>query len=175
MAAPKSKTGNFDEFANIIYQNITESAANTLTFQQIQTGYGTLDKKGWIVSRIEWYVPLASVNLLGTSADLIQIALVTSNLITTLSLADASLIDLLELGLLQATAVGQNPFFKPLIRDFSSLPGGGRLMLPYPLYIGVKGTDLTAAINAAARIFFTERDLGDQEWMELVQQTRLLV
>jgi hypothetical protein len=175
MAGKKSVGGVSDQFSNIVYQTIDESAANTLTFQQIQTGYGSLDKKGWLISRIEWYLPLATLNQLGQAADLIQVALTTSNLVSSLTLQDASLIDLMELGIIVWTAVGVSPVYKPLIRDFSNLPGGGRIVLPYPLYLAVKGTDLGGAISAACRIFFTEIDLDEAGWMELVQQTRLLV
>jgi hypothetical protein len=99
---------------------------------------------------------------------------VTSNLLSSLTLQDASVVDMFELEVLMATAVGFAFQPQPLIRDFSSLPGGGRLVLPYPLYLAAKGTSLATATSPACRIYFTERDLGDSEWMELVQQTRLL-
>lgn len=163
-----------DEFSNIVYVSVTESAANTLTFQQIQTGYGSLQKTGWIVSRLEYYLTAADLNKIGAADDVLQVALVTSNLMSSLTLQDASVVDLFQLQKLSATEVGFEFMPQPLIRDFSSLPGGGRLVLPYPLWLAVKGTSLASATTPALRIFFTERELGDKEWMELVQQTRLL-
>lgn len=171
---PKSKGNVQDEFPNVVYVQVTESAANTLTFQQIQTGYGSLQKTGWIIHRLEYYLTPTDINKMANADDSIQVALVTSNLLSALTLQEASVIDLYQMESLMATAVGFSFAPQPLIRDFSSLPGGGRLVLPYPLYLAVKGTSLATALAPAARIFFTERDLGDQEWMELVQQTRLL-
>jgi hypothetical protein len=171
MATAKKTT---DEFPNIVYVGVTESAANTLTFQQIQTGYGSLQKTGWVVHRIEYYLTQTTIQLLLNTDDLLQLALCTSNLASSLTLQDASMIDLLEIGVSIYSSVGVVFSEKPMIRNFSDLPGGGRLVLPYPLFLAVKGTSVAAAMVAAARIFFTERELGDSEWMELVQQTRLL-
>lgn len=163
-----------DEFSSIVYQTVTEAAANTLTFAQIQTGYGSLQKTGWVLHKLEYYISAATLDLLQADDDILQIALVTSNLVTTLSLADASLVDLLELGLAVYTSVGVSWHIKPIIRDFTTLPGGGKLILPYPLWLGIRGTSLGAACTGALRMYFTERDLKDSEWMDLVQQTRLL-
>jgi hypothetical protein len=170
----KSKAGIRDEFSAIVYQTVTESAANTLTYAQIQTGYGSLQKTAWIIHRLEYYIPANVLNFIGAADDVLQIALVTSNLLTTLSLAEASVVDLFHLEQLSATQVGFQFLPQPLIRDFSALPGGGKLVLPYPLWLAAKGTSLGSAATVAIRLFFTERDLADADWMELVQQTRLL-
>jgi len=169
-----SRRGGIDEFSSIVYQTVTESGANTLTFGQVQTGYGSLDKIAWIIHKIEWYMPTATKNLLLANDDIIALALVTSNLLTSLSLADASMIDLMELQKHQETQVGYELWPQPIIRNFTDLPGGGKLVLPYPLYIAIKGTSLASAGTGACRLYFTERALESNEWMELVQQTRLL-
>lgn len=172
--ATKAKRNVPDEFSNIVYTSVTESVANTLTFQQIQTGYGSLQKTGWIISRLEYYLTAADLNKIAAADDVLQIALTTSNLLTDLSLANASVIDLFQLEKLSATEVGFGFMPQPMARDFSDLPGGGRLVLPYPLYLAAKGTSLGSATSPAVRIFFTERELGPDEWMELAQSQRLL-
>lgn len=165
---------NQDIFPNVVYAEVTESAANTLTFEQIQTGYGSLNKTGWVIHRIEYYLDSTTLNLVTEPGDDLQIALVTSNLITSLTLQSAAVVDLLEIMILQDTAVGFEQKHMPMIRDFSSLPGGGKLVLPYPIFLAAKGTALGSAATVACRISFTERELTDVEWQELVQQTRLL-
>jgi hypothetical protein len=163
-----------DIFPNIVYASVVESAANTLTFQKIETGYGSLQKTAWIIQRIEWYLSASARNLIVAADDSVSAALVTSNLITALDLAQAALIDLYEYKVHYQTSVGFVPTPDPVIRDFAELSGGGRLVLPYPLYVAVKGTSIASAVTVKCRISFVEKELSDSDWMELVQQTRLL-
>jgi len=60
------------------------------------------------------------------------------------------------------------------VRDFSSLPGGGLLTLPNPLYLAVQGESLASAVTVRARIHFSRMDMEAENWIELVEQTRLL-
>jgi len=163
-----------DTFVNLVYAACTETAANTLTFQKIETGYGSLQKTAWIIQRIEWYLSASARNLIVAADDSVTAALVSSNLITTLDLAQASLFDLYEYKVHYQTSVGFAPTADPVIRDFAELSGGGRLCLPYPLYVAVKGTSIASAVTIKCRISFIEKELSDADWMELVQQTRLL-
>jgi len=163
-----------DVYPNIVYASVVESAANTLTFTKIETGYGGLQKTAWIIHRIEWFLGIGIRSLVIDNSDAIDCALVTSNLISALDLSQAALIDLYEFKTFEKSAVGFRCFDDPITRNFADLPGGGRIVLPYPLYLAVKGVSLASAVTVKARIFFTERELGDADWMELVQQTRLL-
>ena len=166
--------GVADRFANIVYATVTESVADTLTFQQIQTGYGSLEKVGWVISRLEYYVTSATQQAINAAGDYLQTALVTSNLISELSLASSQVLDMMDIQSHVVTGVGFELIYEPLIRDFSNLPGGGKLCLPYPIYLAVDSNGLALTAEVSCRINFTEIELQDQEWMELVQQTRLL-
>lgn len=164
-----------DIFVNKVYVSVTESAANTLTFQKIETGYGSLQKTAWIIQRIEYFFPLGqALSLVLDNSDAIDLALCTSNLITSINLASASIIDLMEIQETQKSSVGFERYFLPIARNFADLPGGGLLVLPYPLYLAVKGTSLASPVSASCRISFIEKDIGDKDWMELVQQQCLL-
>jgi len=163
-----------DEFSSIVYVSHQQAVANTLEFTQIQTGYGSLQKTAWIINRIEWYIPGAELAKIVANADEIQLALTTSNLVSSLSLADSALMDLFQIQISAQTAVGFEYYEMPKIRDFSGLPGGGKMVLPYPLFMAVNSASLATAISASARIYFTEREMDQDEWLELVQQTRLL-
>ena len=46
--------GGKDKYANIIYDEVTESAANTLTFESIDVGLNLFDKIGLKISRVEY-------------------------------------------------------------------------------------------------------------------------
>jgi hypothetical protein len=163
-----------DSYANKAYGVVTESAANTLTFAEIQTNVEVFSKIAWVVHRIEWYIAATQMTKLAAADDVIQAALVSSNSISALSLGAPAVIDLLELALLFSTAVAYTEVPNPRIRDFTQLPGGGIIVAPRPLYLAVKGTSLATALTVAARIHFTVKELAADEYLELVDFYRIV-
>lgn len=163
-----------DQFANKFYGAVDESAANTLTFAEIQTNVDVFSKKAWVLHRLEWYFTTTAAHLLIAVDDRIQAALVSSNKMSALGLDDAGVIDLFELQVAFSTAVGFQEYTHPISRDFSSLPGGGLIIAPRPLYLAVKGTSLAAALHVAARGYFTALDLNADEYLELVDFYRIV-
>jgi hypothetical protein len=156
---------------NIVYQTVTESAANTLTYAKFETGYGTLDKTGWIINRIE-YFPIAF--LPDANNDSYEMAITTSNQLAALGLDAAAVKHYLKIMMPMFSSVGWAIVITPHIIDLSTLPGRGLLVLPVPLYIAIKGTGLPSALTVKCRLYFETVDLDDQMWVELVEQTRLL-
>jgi len=173
MPAVKNKGIAGDEFCAMVYASCLQSGANTLTFTKLETGYGTLDKSAWNIRRIEYYLSATDLDKLLTSADGISMALTTSALVSALSLSSAAVLDLFQLQLYYSAAAMQL-IEMPFIRDFTNLPGGGKLCLPNPLYLAVNSTSLATAVTAYMRISFTVQPLEDNQWVELVEQTRLL-
>jgi len=169
---PEKRVG--DQFANVIYGSVTESAAGTLTFTKLETGYGSLNRVGWVVHKLEFYLAVGMSSLIIDNADAIQMAVTKSNLISSVTLDQAAVIDLCQMQFSYRTSVGFAMDMQPIIRDFTMLPGGGKLVLPYPLFLAVKGISLASAVTVATRISFTEQELTDKDWLELVEQTRLL-
>lgn len=163
-----------DKFANKFYGSVTESAANTLSFAEIPTNVDVFAKSAWVLHRLEWYIPEAVWDLLVASADSVQIALTSSRQISTLKLDNSAVIDLLELMEVTWNATSILISQNPIIRDFTGLPGGGLIIAPRPLYIAVKGTSLTAAVDAELRGYFTRLDLTADEYIELVDFYRIV-
>jgi len=163
-----------DAFANKFYGEATETAANTLTFAEIQTNVDVFAKKAWVLHKLEWYLGPGAINAIDAADDVLQAALVSSNKMSALALDDAGVIDLFELGQLFNTAVGAELTLMPLARDFTSLPGGGLIIAPRPLYVAVKGTSLAAAQSVAVRGYFTAVDLNADEYLELVDFYRIV-
>lgn len=163
-----------DSFTQVVYASVTESAANTLTFQKLETGYGTLDRKAWRIEKIEYYPDYACIAEQTALNDIVQIALTRSNLISTIDLSSAAVVDSLELRINVQGAAGLNDIFLPLCRDFTMLSGGGLIVLPNPLYLAIKCTNHVTAAQAKMRLHFTSMDLADNQWVELVESTRLL-
>jgi hypothetical protein len=163
-----------DLYANKFYGSVVESAANTLTFKEIQTSVDTFSKRAWILHRLEWYIPPASVNLILAADDVIQLALVASDKLSALDLSSSAVIDLMELSQSLATAVGFAHRVMPFARDFNTYPGGGLIITPRPLYVAVKGASLASAVTVAVRGYFTAKELSADEYLELVDFYRIV-
>lgn len=163
-----------DKFANKLYGACVESAANTLTFKEIQTNVDIFSKQAWILHRLEWYLSGTQVDKILQAADWISAALTSSDKLTSLDLSSPGVIDLMELGIHSLTAVGYQFTQKPFVRDFSNLPGGGLIISPRPLYVAVKGESLASAVTVAVRGYFTALTLTADEYLELVDFYRIV-
>lgn len=172
MAVNKKKLT--DEYANKFYGQVVESAANTLTFEQIQVNMSFRERVGFILHRLEWYPSLASMILLVDAVDEIKMALVASQNISSLGLDNPAVIDSLTLNKHVATAVGFELYDRPFIRDFSMLPGGGMLIIPNTLFLAAQGTSLTAASSIECRAFYTPIDLDDTSYADIIDFYRIL-
>lgn len=166
--------GNALEFSNKAYGTVTESAANTLTFSQIQTNISIMEKVAWVISRIEWYFTPAQIALLVDDADAFEVALTSSNKVATLSLADSAVIDYMMVRKFVSTAVGWQ-FISPMwTRDFSMLPGGGLIVAPNPLYVAIKGTGLASAGGVGMRFYWSRQELSPDQYLELLDFYRIV-
>jgi hypothetical protein len=164
-----------DTFANKFYGAVTETAANTLTFSEIQTNTNVFSKLAWVISRLEWYVPQSSVLEIAANADTIEVALVASDNISTLGLDNAAVIDVLRIGIqapTDTTAMVKRDF--PVVRDWTGMPGGGLIISPRPLYIAIQGTSLANPVSGQVRGYFTAKELKADEYLELVDFYRLV-
>lgn len=163
-----------DKFANKFYGAVTESAANTLTFTEIQTNVDIFAKRAWILHRLEWYAPPATLDMLLAAADALTFALTSSNKLTTLGLDAAGVIDYGEISPFVATYVAASLQYKPFIRDFGNLPGGGLIIAPRPLYVAAKGVSVAAASTWQCRGYFTQLEMSADEYLELVDFYRIV-
>jgi len=163
-----------DTFCNKFYATVTESVVNTLTFKEIMTNVSIFDKAAWIVQRLEWYFDVASVAQLTTAAKLIQVALTATDKTTSLGLDNPSVIDNFQLSVLYQSAVGQQLYSMPFTRDFTNLSGGGLIIAPRPLFIGLKGTGLATAAVCSLRGYFTSLSLTSDNYFELIDFYRIV-
>lgn len=162
-----------DKYVNKAFAQVTESAANTLTFSQLSTGGQLFQKKAWIINRIEWFWTARAV--LAATADYLQAALTSSNKMVGLGLDDPAVIDMMEWHcLLTGTGGNLDMYEQPSIRDFTNLPGGGLIIPGYPIFIAANGASLASAQTVSARIYFTLIDLKADEYIELVEALRMV-
>lgn len=156
-----------DKYANILYEDVEESAANTLTFSEVNFGLSLFDKVGILIHRIEWHHTYAQLIAVG---DTIKFGLSTSQGWTTVAPSEPSIITYHLRMLRDYGTAGNNKIFEdPLVEDLSTIPGGGMLITPQPLYMFVEGVSLPSAGIARMRMFFTIVQLKPEEYFELLE------
>lgn len=123
-----------DAYANVAYGSVTMSAANTLTFSQIQMGVGLFDGRAMCIHRIKYDGTSNSFRELVAATDRAVIGLTTSNRLTSIvDVSDPAVIDKVDL---LCIAANIELIRLPLISDFTMLPGGGQTRAGQPAVVG---------------------------------------
>lgn len=163
-----------DQYANFAIISVTESAANTLTFTKLETGVGLFERVGWLISRVDWY-DRGSINQLNSNSDQIDGAIVQSNAVSGIS-ASSTQVLVHKVWYRQDFGTAATAFINmdPKTDDYSTLPGGGILVLPNPLYLAVKATGAAAACSLTARIWYKSVSLTDADYFDLMQSRQVL-
>lgn len=164
-----------DVFANYAILTVVESAANTLTFKKLETGISLTEKVAWVISRIEWLLSGVNDTVFNAKGDVLYFGLSLSNAWATASISEQTIIDYNSVERVDIGAAASGKFeYRPKIKDFSGLPGGGILTPPVPLYAFAQGVGLTAACTAVARIHYQLKPMKVDEYWELVEARRVL-
>jgi len=165
-----------DKFANQAIITVTETATDTLTFKKLETGVSLTEKVAWIINRVEYIINNFTASLFNSSGDAIKFGLSVSNAFASASFDEQAIIDY---NLVQradfGTAASGGFMELPIIKDLSSLPSGGILVPPVPLYGFAQGVGLAAASTVACRIYYTLLPLAIDQYWELVEARRILV
>jgi hypothetical protein len=171
MADSKGK----DQFANYAIVSVTESAANTLTFKKLETGISLTEKVAWIVNRVEYIIGSMVAAQFDANQDKQLFGLSISNSFAIPALDEITIVDFNFIQRRDFGAAANVVWTEgPMVKDFSSLPGGGIIIPPSPLYLYTVGTSLVAASTVVARIHYTLRTLAIDEYWELVEARRVL-
>jgi len=164
-----------DEFANYAILSVQESAVNTLTFKKLETGIGLLEKVAWVIARIEYSIDSYSDAQFNASGDTLTYGMCISNAFASPGMSESTIIDYNLVSRQDFGAAGSGAImFRPVIKDFTNLPGGGILVPPTPLYIFAKGTGLVAQAYVVARIHYRLLKLSIDQYWELVESRRVI-
>jgi len=164
-----------DVYANSFYQTVTEPSANTLTFAEVNFNINIHETMGIILHKLEYFDTGVSYEGLSAQSDAVKMALTTSNTITSLDLSQPTVIDLLIVAPFTfGTPASAHLIYHPVIRDFTSLPGGGLILYPKPLYVAIQGVSLAGARTVQVRGKFSYIQLTGVEAFELIDQARLV-
>jgi hypothetical protein len=172
------KKGALDVFSSKSVLNMVESAANTLTYDKVETGMSIYDKVGWVISRIEYQFTPAAMALFNGTGDYAIVGLSSTNSILAAginaqnpALYTFRTFQRLDLGV-AATGMLTSGFF---VDDYSTMPGGGLFVLPAPLYGYIIGSGLTGAITIPMIVYASPMTLTDTDYFNLVQSRQLLI
>lgn len=163
-----------EKFANIAFVTVTETAANTLTFKKLETGIAPFEKVAFLINRIEYFYQ-RTVAIFAATGDSLVIGLSASDQFSTAELDNSAIIDYHTQVRVDLGAAGSGFFDRqPFIKDFSTLPGGGLLVAPNPIYLFGVGSSLGAATTTWVRFFYTIKHLKSEDFWELVEMRRMI-
>lgn len=156
-----------DKYSNQLIASVTESAANTLTFEQLPQMTTLMEKKAFLINRIQYIIsPLTEFK---ADSESITFGIAMSNQWTGPQLSETSVVDFNSLYTAVLTAVGFAFFVQPVIKDYSKLPGGGVLVPTRPMYLFAKGSALANPCTITMRMHFTIIDLTPADYWDLVE------
>jgi len=158
-----------DKYSNMMVINLVESAANTLTFEQAPQVTTLMEKKAFLINRIEYNIPFPSRDLLVAAGDAIYYGMSLSDRWAAPLLTETTIVDFNALSIHFLTGVGFEYHPTSILKDFSTLPGGGLLLPTRPMFLYIVGESLAGPASIAARIFFTIQDLTPQDYWDLVE------
>lgn len=169
-----AQTGKID-FVNLAVINCLMSAANTITWQKLDTGLPLFEKRAWIIHSIEYRFAVSTLADLDTDADWVRAALAVNDSLTVIESDAQQLID--ELFYMRTDAgTAANAWFheQPVIHDFSNLPGRGLIVAPTYLFLGMDSSGMTVAGNVIVKIRYTEMPLKPADYWQLVEAQRII-
>ncbi len=156
-----------DIYSNILYNEVNESAANTITFEEIKMGLNLFDKVALLISRIEWY---QWWRFLAATTDEISFGLSSSDGWSVPTPKENSIIGYHTMTVTDYGTAGNNRIWhEPMVDDYSTLPGKGILITPTPLFSWVRGQNLGSAGTIRLRVYFTVVKLKPEEYLELLE------
>lgn len=156
-----------DAYANVALATVNMSAANTLTFSQVQMAVGMFQGVAMVIHRVLWFPYSATLRELVAATDSLLMAICTSNRLTTI--ADVTDPTILASKRLICVAANTEPFELPLVNDFSNYPGGGKIVAANPLYVAAFTGGFAAAGIVAAQLDFSFVSLTDKDYLEVLQ------
>lgn len=164
-----------DTFANIAAVLVTESAINTQTAVKFAFPFSIMDKMALIISRMEYNVGNLAAGF-NASADLVTVALTTNATVTDItSQSDPLIVDSIKYSRLDYGAAASGMLIQqPFQKDFSSLPGGGILVAPAPLYAMIQGSGVASVMYCWVKMYYTYVELSTDEYWQLVESRRII-
>jgi hypothetical protein len=169
-----AKSGVIDRYANVAAVSIQEAVADTLAVTKFAFPFSIMDKMALLISRIEYF--FNALGQLNSNGDTTYMALMAgSSVVDITQQNDPLIIDTMRYQRIDMGAAATGSLFSmPITRDFSTLPGGGLLVAPNPLYGAIKGLGEAGTTSGWMRLYYTYLELATDEYWQLVESRRII-
>lgn len=170
----QSELSRDDRFFNVAAVQVTESAANTFTQQEVDFGIGLGSRTGILIHAIDYYVEQPGGLGYAAAADAFRCAWLSNNNLTTLvgALNSPQCIDQYERVIMAVGALAQIEAVQPYTKNFSKpiIAVGNRGRFQFAAH----SIGLAAAATYRSRLYFTYIDLKPEDYLELAESFNLL-
>jgi hypothetical protein len=164
-----------DLFSQRAYISVTESVAGTLSFQQLTTGAALFERRAMVIHRMRYFWRFPTWNLLLDTSDYLFAGLSTNGTLTSVLPVDPNVIDFHRWQVFENGAPASSEIIEtPTVLDFTTLPGGGKIIPAFPVYGFVQGVSLASVVTCDIEFDFTARVLKAEEYIELVEASRVI-
>lgn len=169
---PKKMT---DQFANKAYCGVTQSAVDTLTFSQIQTGVSVFERVAWVIHRIRYIPAQTNWFQLDTESDFFDMAITLSDNLDDLNQSQSAVLDVCPMITITAgTPADIIRREQHIDHDFSTMPGGGLIIPGSSVFIGLDSSGGASVMSGNAIVYFSYKQMADADYIELVQALNMI-
>lgn len=157
-----------DRYTNLASADVTESAANTITYQELLTGISLGVGVGMLIDQLDYLPAGGALDDLVAVGDQLSFGWFTSNSPTSIELNDRRLIHMGRLKsepVVGTAASGGSPVSLPLVYQFFP----AMIVAAPRIYFAVLGDSLAAAARVQSRLYFRYIELSTQEYLELAE------
>lgn len=167
-----------DKFVNKAYATVTQSAANTQVYGEINFNIPTFDKVALIISKIEYHFATSAWAEMVANTDQMLFGLTTNaslGAITVANLSNPAVIDINYItNIVVGAVVSLTQVRDPLTIDYTNMPEGGIIVPPRPLYLFFNTAGFVAASTAYVILWFRYLGLSTEDYWDLVESTRVI-
>jgi hypothetical protein len=159
-----------DLYGQQVHVNHFESATGTPTYVQVASTINSNEAIAMIIHRIEYFISGVEMAKILDNADSISLGFVMwSNGVQAVQTTTPGIIDFRTIERNDFGTAGNAILrYDPMVSDFTSLPGGGKICHPASLWSYILGTSLASAVQTiTSRVYYTTTPLTDSMYREL--------
>ena len=164
-----------DRFANIAATAVTETAINTLTYQEVQFGVSLGNRRGLLIDQIDYFIrPATIAGNWVTANDFTIMAWCIDDTLTTLvdNFNNRKILHAMHIGMQLYSLVGVNYFVNPYIHQFFPplivAPRNGSL------FLAIESSSQVNVVGVQSRLYSRFIDLSTQDYLELAESFDLM-
>lgn len=161
-----------DRFANIFTAEVVQTAANTLTFAELQFGITLRDRIAIAIDEVYFYVNTAALALMTTANDRMEFALSVSDQPTSLSdLSDRRILHATNINRIDMGTAASGMLIKMPLKESFAPP---MIVLPNRIYVGIQSAGLASVVTLQMRMHYRTVPISrDDQLIEVLESFQL--